>query len=904
MKILLTMNLPYFPILGGANKLNRALAEGLAEKGHDMQVIVPALGVPSPVTHEEFVEGMAAQGAHVSSDERADIFKVNGVTVHAIKEPSRLRNYLMERIEEFTPDWVLLSSEDPSHNLLDAVLKIYPGKVVYLVYTVSFLPFGPQAFFPSHSRTRLIEQVAGIVSISDYTARYIRKWSGLESTPIYFPCYGQGPFPDFGRFADGLITMINPCAIKGINIFLDLARTMLDVEFGAVLTWGTVEEDRRALEDLPNVRLLEPSPEIDKILARTRVLLMPSLWEESFGLTAVEAMLRGIPVLASNVGGLPEAKLGTDFLLPVRPIEQFGERLNENMLPLPIVPAQDIKPWRDALSSLLSDRELYERQSATARETARNFIERLSFDSFEDFLKSLDQQSKTSQPSFLDAGPQSSHDAAASRSAADGLAGLEDLTPEQQSLLMLWLREKASAQATEQALESAPLKRAPRDVELPLSFAQQRLWFLDQLEPGSSVYNIPAAVRLTGALNVKALKESFLELINRHEVLRTSFAAVEGQPVQRIAATLDFKLSGIELAHLPPDELEREVSRLAFEESLRPFDLAAGPLLRASLLRLSEREHVLLLNMHHIISDAWSIGILIREVAALYGSFAAGGVSPLPALPIQYADFAYWQRERLQGEVLEQQLAYWKEQLRDAPALLELPTDYPRPPVKTYRGAARSMFLPQSLMESLRALSQREGATLFMTLLAAFQTLLYRYTGQEDILTGSPIANRNRAELESLIGFFINTLVLRTNMSGDPTFLDLLERVREVCLGAYAHQDLPFEKLVEEMQPERNMSHSPLFQVMFVLQNAPRPSLELQDLRLSHVAADAGTAMFDISLSMEETQDGLFGTWEYSTDLFEAETIQRMSTHFQTLLAAIIREPQARLHQLPLLTED
>jgi amino acid adenylation domain-containing protein len=901
MKILLTMNLPYFPILGGANKLNRALAEGLALKGHDMHVVVPALGVPSRLTHEEFRAGMAAQGTHLSADERADIFKVNGVTVHAVAEPSRLRNYLMERIEQFGPEWVLLSSEDPSHNLLDAVLKVCSGKVIYLAYTVSFLPFGPQAFFPSPGRARLLEQVTGIVSISNYTTQYMREWSGLESTPIYFPCYGPGPFLNYGRFDDGLVTMINPCAIKGINIFLDLARALPYVEFGAVLTWGTVMEDRRALGALPNVRLLEPSPDIDVILAQTRVLLMPSLWEESFGLTAVEAMLRGIPVLASNVGGLPEAKLGTDYLLPVRPIEQFGERLNENMLPLPIVPEQDLEPWRDALTRLLSERELYERQSAKVRETALNFISRLSFDPFEDFLKSLEQQSRTSQPHSQVSAPQAAQTAAASKNFPDGVEGLDDLTPEQQSLLMLWLREKASGQSTQDA-ESAIIQRAPRDTELPLSFAQQRLWFLDQLEPLSSVYNIPAAVRLSGSLDINALAESFKEIVNRHEILRTSFVAEEGQPVQRIAATQDFKLSEIDLRSLPPDEREREVSRLAFEEGQRPFNLAAGPLLRASLLRLAKTEHVLLLTMHHIISDAWSTGILIREVAALYGAFHAGNESPLPALPIQYADFAYWQRERLRGETLDQQLSYWREQLKNAPALLELPTDYPRPSVKTYQGATHSMRLPKRLTQALQSLSQRAGATMFMTLLAAFQILLSRYSGQEDILVGSPIANRNRAELENLIGFFINTLVLRTRMTGDPTFLDQLERVRQICLEAYAHQDLPFEKLVLEMQPERNMSHSPIFQVMFVLQNAPRPSLELQDLRLSQVLADAGTAMFDLSLNIEETQEGLSGTWEYSTDLFEADTIKRMSGHFQNLLEAIVEQPQQRLPQLPLLS--
>jgi amino acid adenylation domain-containing protein/FkbH-like protein len=432
--------------------------------------------------------------------------------------------------------------------------------------------------------------------------------------------------------------------------------------------------------------------------------------------------------------------------------------------------------------------------------------------------------------------------------------------------------------------------RVARDVALPLSFAQQRLWFLDQFEAGSSFYHIPAAVRLRGTLDLTALEQSFREVIRRHESLRTRFGVVNGVPVQVIDEAPEFSLAVLDLS----TEGEREARRVAMEESLRPFDLSAGPLLRASVQKLGEQEHVLLCTMHHIISDGWSMGVLIRELTTLYEAYATGEESPLPELSIQYADYAHWQREWLQGEVLEQQLNYWKQQLAGAPAVLELPTDYPRPAVQTFRGAHQSLTLSAELTTELKALTQREGVTLFMTLLAAFQTLLWRYSGQEDIVVSTGIANRNRAETEPLIGFFVNTLVLRTNLSGDPTFAELLRRVREVTLGAYAHQDVPFELLVEALAPERDARYTPLFQVMLVLQNARvGEAVKLAGLEVSGVGgSESGTAKFDLTLFVEERGEELGLVLEYNTDLFAARTIEEMLESFRRLVERIVAEPE------------
>jgi len=455
----------------------------------------------------------------------------------------------------------------------------------------------------------------------------------------------------------------------------------------------------------------------------------------------------------------------------------------------------------------------------------------------------------------------------------------------------------------EQGLQAPPILTVARDDHLPLSFAQQRLWFLDQLGPDSPLYNIPDAVRLTGRLSVPALEQSLNEMIRRHETLRTTFATVDGRPVQVIAPFSTMALPSVDLWDLPKAEQEAEAWRLATEEALRSFDLARGPLLRTTVLRLDEEEHVLLVTMHHIISDGWSMGILTREAVALYEAFANGKPSPLSELPIQYADFAAWQREWLRGEVLDAQLAYWKQQLDGAPAVLELSTDRLRPPVQTYRGATQTFILPEGLTAALQALSREEGSTLFMTLLAAFNALMYRYTGQEDILVGSPIANRNWSEIEGLIGFFVNTLVLRTNLSGNPTFRELLRRVWEMTLGAYAHQDLPFEMLVEKLQPERDLSHTPLFQVVFTLQNAPMPPREQAGLTFRPLEVDSRTAKFDLTLFMVETKQGLSGAIEYNTDLFDAATIARLVGHFRVLLRSIVADPDLRVKDVSLLTD-
>ncbi len=450
---------------------------------------------------------------------------------------------------------------------------------------------------------------------------------------------------------------------------------------------------------------------------------------------------------------------------------------------------------------------------------------------------------------------------------------------------------------------SEAIRALPRAKKTALSFAQQRLWFIEQFEAGSSLYNLPTVLRIKGKLDVALLSQTLNEIVQCHETLRTSFVSIENQPVPVIAPNLTVTLPIIDLQELTAAEKEIEVQKFIANELQQPFDLAQAPLLRATLLRLSAAEHIAMFTMHHIVSDGWSMEILVQEVGAVYAAFSNGQISPLSALPIQYADFAAWQRQWLTEEVLKSQTSYWQQQLAGAPELLELPTDHPRPAVQSFQGASHCFELDSALSTALKTLSQQAGTTLFMTLLAAFGTLLHRYTGSIDLVIGSPIANRNRPEIEGLIGFFVNTLVLRTDLAGNPSFAELLQRVREVSLGAYAHQDLPLEKVVEQLQPQRSLSYSPLFQVMFVLQNAQNSDLQLSGLTLESLEIEQKTAMFDLTLTMTETASGLMGAVEYSTDLFAAKTIYSLVEHFQILLRGIIANPQHRLSQLPLLTE-
>ncbi|WP_309733228.1 amino acid adenylation domain-containing protein [Chamaesiphon sp. OTE_75_metabat_556] len=460
----------------------------------------------------------------------------------------------------------------------------------------------------------------------------------------------------------------------------------------------------------------------------------------------------------------------------------------------------------------------------------------------------------------------------------------------------------AGAKVATNSLELV-ISPAARTADLPLSFAQQRLWFVNQISPDSPAYNLLEALRLDGSPNLVALEQSLSELLRRHEILRTTFPIVDGRPIQLIVPPTSVTLPIHNFQDLTIEVQTDRLRQMAIAQAAQPFDLAVGPLIQFTMLKLSDRQYVLLLKMHHIIYDGWSLSIFFRELSQLYAAFAQGLPSPLTELPIQYADFAVWQRQWLTGVVLDRQLNYWQQQLAGVPPTLELPTDRPRSPIQTFAGGAECFQLDLDLTHRLKQLSQDSAATLFMTLLAAFLVLISRYTGQTDIVVGTPIANRNNAAIEQLMGFFANTLALRGNLAGNPSFRDLLAQVRQTTLSAYAHQDLPFEMLVEKLQPDRDLSRNPLVQVMFSLQNAPQSAADLSGLTIQSLPLPLDiTVRFDLEVNYWETAAGLEGVWAYNTDLFEPTTIKRIGAHFHTLVNAIVANPELPIAKLPLLS--
>ena len=476
---------------------------------------------------------------------------------------------------------------------------------------------------------------------------------------------------------------------------------------------------------------------------------------------------------------------------------------------------------------------------------------------------------------------------------------LKRLSPAQRALLLKELQKEAA-----QKHEEHKITRRSEAGPIPLSFSQQRLWFLSQVVPNSPVYNVPEAVHLSGQLNVAALEQSLNEIIRRHDVLRTSFMVVSGQPVQICAVSRRLDLKIVDLGQLAATAREACSHRLLKEEARRRFDLTNDLLLRATLLRLDEQNYWALLTLHHIVADGWSMGLIVKEIAALYEAYARGKESPLPELPIQYADFAHWQRCWLRDEVLASQLDYWRKELAGAPTVLELPGDRPRPPVQTFQGARFHFSFGVSLNARLKEFSHNEGVTLFMSLLAGLSIVLSRYSGQTDILVGTTIANRNRAETEDLIGFFVNMLVMRTDLSGKPSVRELLRQVRERALEAYAHQDLPFEKLVEELQLDRDLSRAPLTQVVFTLQNAPLDELRLDGLRMNMVEVESGTAKFDVVVNIWEVRGEMHGWIEYNRDIFDETRIQRMVQHYENVMREMLDHKDGMVEEIGMLSAE
>lgn len=896
MRLLLLQNMIYLPSLGGANKCNRLLWAALAGTGrHECRVVAPALGSHGPADLEAMAAALAERGATVEQRGGDLRFRHAGVEVAAAGDGSRLRELARREIRELEPEVVVVSSEDPGQDLLALALEERPGRAVLFVHTPMQLPFGEYAYLASEEGTKRVARAAGIVTVSRFVQGLIRRASGLASEVLAFPAYGRGPFPDLARSDAGFVTLVNPCAYKGIEIFCRLAEARPELAFAGVPTWGTTEEDRRRLAALPNVTLLRPADDIERILEQTRVLLMPSMWVEAFPLLPAEAMLRGIPVIASDAGGLAEAKLGVDALIPVRAIRHYERRFDDKQYPVAEVPPQDLRPWLAALDDLLGDEARYRAISAASRAAAHAFVESAGVEPFERLFERVASRAAA-------AAPRSTRNASAAASAAPAVA---ELSKAKRALLALRALEGRALEGRARSKDGAAAARSSETISarprsgqdrFPLSFAQQRLWFLAQLFPDSPFYNSAGAVRLLGALDVEALAWSVGEIQRRHEGLRTTFHGGDGEPFQRVAAAPALPWAVIDLrgAADPAARLEGELGEVV----RAPFDLAAAPPLRMRLWRLAEDDSVLAIVAHHIVCDGWSMGVFVRELGALYAARIAGRPSPLPPLPIQVADYAVWQRERLAGERLERELELWRRELADPPRALALPADHPRPALPSYRGIVRELRLGGAASAALARWVVEEEVTPFAVLLAGVQALLSRLSGQRDLVIGTAVANRHRSEVEPLIGFFVNTLALRARLGAGETLRERVRLNHRQMLSAQGHQELPFERLVEELAPGRDLATNPLFQVMFVWQNATAAALELPGLQVLDVPLAEETHHFDLSFQLTEAAGEIRGRLEASGDLFEEATVERLAAQWTALLEAALAAPDATLSTL------
>ena len=874
MRILLTMNVPYTRSSGGANRSNKALMEALLSRGHYSAVVSPALASPSLVSLEEWRAGLVARGVVLQTGEKSDRFGLAGVQVTAVNHQGQMRSALKDVISDFQPDWILVSSEDPSQSLLAVALESGIGQVAYLALTPQLFPFGPESLYPGRRRSELIRSCSLVLCISHAASRYIEQHIGLKAHVYHPPHFGSEPFPYFDNAETGSVLLMNASAVKGLPIFLDLAATFPDIPFAAIPGYATTARDREAITKLPNISLWPNEDDLNEIFRKTRVLLVPTLWMESFGLVVVDAMLRGIPVLASDHGALPEAKLGTPGLLPVTPVTRYSDQLDDNLLPSPVIPKQDARPWRDTLQALLSEPAVYREQSAMARAAALAFVRSLSLDSLEEVLK---------RPRTM----------SAAAGANSGRAEEHDLTLQQKALLAQRLRQ------TRSVAPALTIPVADRHSPIPLSSAQARLFFLDRLSPGTAVYNCPSAWRLHGILELPAMMQALNSLAARHEIMRTTFAVVNGSPRQIIADAVRIDMPVVDLSALPPESREAEAGRLLEEFASRPFNLATGPLTTAIVMRLADDSHIFGLNMHHIVTDGWSAGLLTRELFRLYDAFLAGSPQPSPPGRLQYADYSVWQQNLLSTPEMQNHAAFWKAALQGAPEVLELPGRKSRSRMPQHKGENRRFEMPAALAQAVQQLAAANDSTVFITLLAAFQALLHRISGQDDVIVGVPVANRVPPETETIAGFFVNTVPVRARFDAATDFTALLSQTREFCLNAWSHQALPFERIVEELMPQRRQSHAPVFQVLFSVVT-DGIGLEARDLSISPIPIHSGTAKFDLNLEMAVSAGGITGSLEYDVDLFNTKAIDGILGSWRLLVEDIAANPRKRIAQLTL----
>lgn len=874
------MNLPLTRKYGGANKSNRILAEELAKNGCTVMAVTPALAVPSDVTHEQLVESLEADGIQVKREQEKIVFSLNGVEVHAADEAESLYTVLREQIRAFRPDWIFVSTEDTSHILMKTVCDESPGNIIYLAHTHYMLPFGRLSFYPGKKRTELIAKARSIITISHYMADYISQNSGFPTFVNHPPHFDTDDAALVASRSNKYVLMNNPCAVKGIDILLGLAAALPAVQFAVVPGWGTTPGDVQRLKKFSNITFLKSTSDLNSLFRNASLLLMPSIWEEGFGMTAIDAMLRGVPVIASNHGGLAEAKLGTNYQFPVNPIPEFKNELDENKFPVAVIPPQDITPWKAAIETLLADEELYNSESVLSREKALAFTSSLSVKPLIEHLRSL---GGTKAPL------QNRKDV------------LEKLTPEQKAKLIGRIRQKRAAET--ESLEKIPaVEKKPY---YPVSFSQKQTLLVDEMNKGYYGSIIGNIVEHDGPIDAGILNKALNAVCRRHESFRTRFRKVNGEFVQEVLEHIDFSVEEM-ILH---ENTEQAIAEQMQEVLTSRFDLSEAPLLRFRLIHCSDGKKFLLYAMHHIISDGLSLNIFIREVTTLYRAFIAQQPDPFPPLLIQYKDYTAWQHERIENGLLSQARTYWHNLLGGDLPVLDLPADFSRPPVKTYNGDSVLFTIPANEMLALEQLGREQGASLFITLLSLVNVLLYRYTGQDDIIVGTPVAGRKSPELRDQVGYYVNMVALRNKVNGADSFTSLLNSVKNGCLAAYSYDEYPFDKLIEELVDKRDISRSPIFDIMVALSHSeterqPEEAQEEQSF-IGHLASEVKSgSSHDMAFLFFKDGKNVHVTFTYNTDLFRKERVQRMRDHFSELLRSVIRNRDLAVSKAEMLSSE
>lgn len=863
------MNLPFTRKGGGANRSNKFLAEALVKKGVEVLVVGPAFEPNEPHMGERLCSELVQENIEFQHNEDFLKFYVLGINVIAVFKPVDLRVILQQAVQSFKPNWILVSSEDPSQTLFKTVYELSPDNIIYLVHTQYMLPFGPLSLYPGTKRTELIKKAKAVVSIGAYVADYIHKYSGIQTFINHPPHYGND-FKYLGGRENKYILLINPSLVKGISILLELAKELPARQFLVVPGWGTTSSDLEKIRSHKNIYIREKTDDLDQLFADVSILLMPSLWHEPFGMSVVDAMARGIPVIASNTGGLQEAKLGTNYQIPVVPVLKFSGRFDDNYFPIPDLPAQDINPWKTAIEQILKDENTYETEAKLSYWQAADFISSLSVDPFISFLNSLNKSAKSA---------------------------FENLSAEQKNLLLARLKTKRTLRAQHTQIQELE-KRQYYNV----SPQQNQLLYIDEIENGFYGFTIGNIIKLDGQVDVSILERIFSYLFDRHEAFRTHFCKVDGVFKLRVNDSARFKMDYIDLSE-QADKLANAKNHVSEIINSR-FDVSIAPLLKICILRYDSETTYFIFSMHHLICDGESINILSEEISLLYKQLISGTkLNSGNRFPYQYKDFSVWQRRMAADNTKGRD--YWLGKLKAPLPYLEIATDYPRPAKKSFAGSTIRGSLTHGQNRSLKEIGEASGSGMFIVLLSLVQILLYKYSGQDDIIVGVPASIRKRSELNRQIGFYVNMIACRVRVDSNNTFLDFVNLVKAGILDDYEHEEYPYETLIEELDIPRDISRSPLFDVMVSMNynSGSSDSSERSQNNLNSInpGIDVGSS-HDLAFLFSESNGEITLSITYNVVLFKEKRIETMLEHFFTCIKNVIVNPSVQLGDIAFIT--